>query len=194
MPFARWPLLKSLFSSRRRPSVSKRILPKRRMALEHLEQRTLLAIVTWDGGGGDFNWNNALNWSGDTLPGAGDDVTIGEAFSAITVVHNSGSTSINHITSHATLSITDGSQLSLDAPSTLHGISFIGGARLARAADVTITDSATINNGWLEVSGTTTVRAFAGRAVRGDSHVDQRLAIRGPGEWRPVELDEHEDY
>src|SRR5881409_4058189 len=28
---------------------------------------------TWDGGGGaDHNWSNPLNWSGDTIPGAGD--------------------------------------------------------------------------------------------------------------------------
>ncbi len=34
------------------------------------------ATVTWDGGGGSLSWQNATNWSGNVLPGAGDDVTI----------------------------------------------------------------------------------------------------------------------
>jgi hypothetical protein len=34
------------------------------------------ATVTWDGGGGNFTWQTAANWSGDILPGANDDVFI----------------------------------------------------------------------------------------------------------------------
>jgi len=34
-----------------------------------------LITKTWDGGGATNNWNDAANWSGDTLPGSGDDVT-----------------------------------------------------------------------------------------------------------------------
>src|SRR5204862_6693234 len=30
---------------------------------EQLERRALLAAVSWDGGGNDFNWSNPLNWS-----------------------------------------------------------------------------------------------------------------------------------
>src|SRR5437764_884468 len=47
-----------------RPSTRTR-RPIRRLRLQNLEDRTVPAIVTWDGGGGDFNWNNAANWSGD---------------------------------------------------------------------------------------------------------------------------------
>ena len=32
--------------------------------------------VSWDGGGGDLNWNNPQNWSGKALPGNSDDVVI----------------------------------------------------------------------------------------------------------------------
>src|SRR5882724_1154250 len=28
--------------------------------------------ITWDGGGATNNWSEAANWSGDTIPGAGD--------------------------------------------------------------------------------------------------------------------------
>lgn len=30
------------------------------------------STITWDGGGGDANWNTNANWSGDVAPGSGD--------------------------------------------------------------------------------------------------------------------------
>lgn len=47
-----------------------------RVVSERLEPRTLLAAAAWDGEGLDGDWHNPLNWAGDVLPGAGDDVTI----------------------------------------------------------------------------------------------------------------------
>lgn len=35
------------------------------------------ASLTWDDGGTTSDWTDAANWSGDTLPAAGDDVSIG---------------------------------------------------------------------------------------------------------------------
>ena len=32
------------------------------------------ATITWSGGGADNNWNTALNWSGGSVPGSGDNV------------------------------------------------------------------------------------------------------------------------
>src|SRR4051812_17118651 len=40
------------------------------------------ATISWDGGGGDFKWTTATNWSGDALPstvGLGDDLIFGVA-------------------------------------------------------------------------------------------------------------------
>ncbi|MBN8675095.1 MAG: hypothetical protein J0L56_13240 [Chitinophagales bacterium] len=34
------------------------------------------AIITWDGEGGDGQWNTASNWSGNIVPAAGDDVIL----------------------------------------------------------------------------------------------------------------------
>ena len=34
--------------------------------------KTSAANITWDGGGGDANWNTALNWSTDTVPTSTD--------------------------------------------------------------------------------------------------------------------------
>lgn len=46
------------------------------LAVERLEARMLLAAAAWDGEGLDGDWHNPLNWVGDVIPAAGDDVTI----------------------------------------------------------------------------------------------------------------------
>ncbi|MCA9050797.1 MAG: hypothetical protein KDA89_18795, partial [Planctomycetaceae bacterium] len=48
-----------------------------------LEDRCLLAAVSWDGGAGTLNWADALNWSADAIPAAGDDITINQPSSTI---------------------------------------------------------------------------------------------------------------
>ena len=62
---------RSTRSSRKQRKQSRRVTG-RRAFFEALEQRSLLA--TWDGGGGDDNWMTAANWTGDTVPVAGDDL------------------------------------------------------------------------------------------------------------------------
>src|SRR5262245_7238986 len=54
--------------------------------IEQLEDRTLLSAVAWDGGAGDGLWTSADNWSGDSVPGANDDVTIDVAGDATITV------------------------------------------------------------------------------------------------------------
>lgn len=51
--------------------------------MSHLSFFTLILLCTsvfsqkkWDGGGGNNQWNNALNWSGNTLPSITDDVVL----------------------------------------------------------------------------------------------------------------------
>ena len=44
-----------------------------------------VSSVFWDGGGDGTNWFDRFNWSGDQLPTAGDDVTIGSGFGTIQV-------------------------------------------------------------------------------------------------------------
>src|SRR5947207_14737780 len=58
-----------------------------RPRLEVLEDRLAPAVVTWDGSGGDFRWENAFNWSDDALPGSAADVQINTP--GITVSHTS---------------------------------------------------------------------------------------------------------
>ena len=47
---------------------------RRTFAMEPLEERTLLSVCTWDGGGADDNWYTPANWVGDARPSAGDEL------------------------------------------------------------------------------------------------------------------------
>ena len=67
-----------------------------------LERRTLLTAISWDGGAGPLNWNDAANWSGDVRPDVADTVTIGAAFSGVTIVSTANVT-VTSITSEAAL-------------------------------------------------------------------------------------------
>src|SRR5688500_5535771 len=93
---------------RRHESRDRRPRHALRPFLECLEDRTTPAAVLWDGGGGDFNWHNALNWSADALPGATDDAVIGSSFAGITVTSSLNAT-INSVQSEAGLTISGGS-------------------------------------------------------------------------------------
>lgn len=48
----------------------------KRARIETLDRRLFLDAVVWDGGGNGVSWTDPLNWSGDALPGANDDVLI----------------------------------------------------------------------------------------------------------------------
>ena len=79
----------------------------RGLRLEPLEERQMLAIVSWDGGAGDLLWSSAENWGGDVLPGTGDDVVI-DAAGDVTIVHDSGATEVASLTSEDSIQITGG--------------------------------------------------------------------------------------
>ena len=46
----------------------------RRVFFEHLEQRTLLSLCVWDGGGNNNHWSNPANWWAGLVPDANDDL------------------------------------------------------------------------------------------------------------------------
>ncbi len=89
------------------------------------------AVITWDGGGGNLNWLTAANWSGDVLPGPGDDVVI-DAAGSVTITL-AGNASINSLTCADALTCTSGTltlatTASIDGLVTLNGGSLSGGA------------------------------------------------------------------
>src|ERR1051325_7947914 len=93
--------------------------------MESLEQRTLLAAVSWTGQAGDNLWTTARNWSNDAVPTSADDVTINVAGSPTINLNNSQQsvrsldTSENVKLSASTLEIDAGLTLSSGAVVTL---------------------------------------------------------------------------
>jgi len=110
------------------------------------------ATVTWDGGGGDTDWMNALNWDTDMIPTSADDVDIEDA----TVVL-SNSTTVQRI------DLFGSADLTIDAGVTLTIDGFTGnddGFDVNNSAAVT-------NDGTLNISNIVGGSAADGLYVRG---------------------------
>ncbi len=94
--------------------------------VEHLEDRTVPAVVTWDGGAGSFNWGDLANWDQDQLPTSGDSVVIPDLAGDPTILLNVSAT-VKSITSaegfkidNQSLTLTEGASL-ISGPFTLQG-------------------------------------------------------------------------
>ena len=95
---------------------------RRRFVIEQLEDRRLLATVSWDGGGGNLLWSNPLNWSSDQLPGSSDDVTL-DASGLVTFGISSGEPAyVKSLTLRDSLLISQGTLNVMGAFSTDSGI------------------------------------------------------------------------
>lgn len=68
--------------------------------------RASAATVTWDGGGGDFSWQNRPNGSSNTLPAITDDVIINIAGAA--TITSSSNVTIRSLQSSNNLALTAG--------------------------------------------------------------------------------------
>lgn len=73
-------------SAERKRDVRKR--KNRGLFLESLEQRSLMAVFTWDGGGSDNNWLTADNWTANLAPAAGDDLVFPAGASQLSNTNN----------------------------------------------------------------------------------------------------------
>jgi hypothetical protein len=118
------------------------------------------AAITWDSAASGF-WDEPLNWSTDTVPGPGDDVTIAPAGSPITVT--------------VRISVTVGS-LVLAGPHALE---------IEAGSAVTITNGINLNGGnlaaagSLRVNGASTWNSAGESSIRGTFTNDGTLAITG---------------
>ena len=126
---------------------------------EALEGRRLLAVVAWDGGGNDTNWATPQNWSGDVVPGPGDDVTISLTSSNPTVRVTTGTQAVNSLTSTEAISVTGGT-LSLAAASQINAAFTLGGTgTLGGSGDVTLNGAVTWEDGTMGAGGRTLIPA-----------------------------------
>ena len=137
--------------------------------VESLEARMLLSAVVWAGGtaaGGDLNWNNAANWSGGAgIPGAADDVTIGDL-------------------GGATISVS-GTAVGIHSLHTSGAID-ISGTSFSLSANSDVNAKLQIDNGSLSIAGGLTLNgtAYVGAAdgsTRGDIYFDGTQTVGGTG-------------
>ena len=102
-------LRQSVSQNKRRNSTSRQLkcfIFRRRPTFELLEVRQMLTAVSWDGGGGNLLWSNALNWSNNQLPTTADDVTI-DASGSVTVTYDvANATTIKSLTLSDSLNAT----------------------------------------------------------------------------------------
>ncbi len=103
----------------RKPITKKRTRRQRvRLAVEPLEERVLLfgpATISWDGGGGDLQWFNELNWTEDRLPHDLDNVDLRVAGDPVTIVLPEEVTVINSLFSEENLDLGGGLTIKADA-------------------------------------------------------------------------------
>lgn len=110
---------------------SRRRLRSDALLADQLEPRTLLAALTWDGGGDGSSWSDPLNWSSDTLPGASDHAAIPAGVGPVTV---RGLTRIGGVSSLSPVRLS-GRLLATDAIELLGGGALASSSRL-RASGV----------------------------------------------------------
>src|SRR5262245_6943504 len=150
-----------------------------RLRFEQLEERCMLATVTWDGGGGNFDWNNDANWDGDKVPGAEDiavidlnetftiNLTTNVTIAGLTLGGNSGSQTLNLDTSR---------KLTINGPATItpHGVlilnesnSIEGTGTLSNQGTMEVQQSATISLSFENTTAGSILR-FGDRSCCGD--------------------------
>lgn len=112
------------------------------------------ATVTWDGGGGNLNWLTPANWSGDVLPGPGDDVVLDAA--GVTTITLAGNATVNSLNCADALTVINGTLtvgtnasvgglLSLVNGGITSGTWAIPGGMSASSATTNVLDGVTIN-------------------------------------------------
>ena len=142
---------------------------------------TCTGSICWDGGGGDFFWANALNWSTDALPGVADDVVID--FGGLTVdLDDVGVThTISSLFSNDNLTLTDGT-LSISNVATINGDLTLAGGNLDGAADVTLTGLTSWPNAASTIAGGGTLFATGGLDINFGAGTNRTFS-------RDIELD-----
>ncbi|MEZ6134264.1 MAG: RHS repeat-associated core domain-containing protein [Pirellulaceae bacterium] len=171
-----------------------RKLRRRKLRAELLEDRRMLATITWDGGptGSGTEWNSPENWNGDVVPGVLDDAVIGLDFASQTI-QLSGQTVLRSVDSQATLRMSHSSgSLSLAADSSIRGLDHLAGT-LTNAGVITIGQLWNWSGGSLTGGGTIQVGSEAlvlfsgsnislnGQAIDNSGSIDISLSSVGMG-------------
>ncbi|MFI5461718.1 MAG: hypothetical protein ACHRXM_40555, partial [Isosphaerales bacterium] len=145
----------------------------------HLEERTLLATVTWiNPAGGD--WDTAANWSSNAVPGSIDDAVI--ALPNITVTHNSGAGSVNSITSQDPIAL-NGGTLGIASASTINSSLTMSGGALVVSGKLSINALFALGDN-STISGIGTIDAYGGVTVISATLSGVTLNNHATATWR----------
>lgn len=133
-------------------------------SFETLEDRLAPAVIVWDGGGNDFNWNNPLNWSSDQTPTAADIAIINDT--GITITKTGNTTTIQAVQSAASLVLSGGTLTVTSGASQIDGTLTIDNSSLmVRGTGTSFTATAAVNlNGASLFSDQGGILALAGAA------------------------------
>ena len=124
-----------------------------RPRVELLEQRRLLSTVDWiSTTSGD--WNNAANWSTESVPGPSDDVVIDVSGASPTITIDSGNQSVNSLSTNDPLVLSGGS-LTVAAQSTIGGSFTLSGGTLNVGGPITLAGGSEWSGGALALQGNT---------------------------------------
>ncbi|HUB24180.1 MAG TPA: hypothetical protein VL992_02040 [Tepidisphaeraceae bacterium] len=115
--------------------------------MEMLESRVMLTTVTWSSATSG-NWNQASNWSNDSVPTAADDVVIAQPGVTVTVTASEAANSVTVAggASPSTLEIASAG-LTVSANSQINGGLLIDGGALTNGGTFTLAGSASFSNG-----------------------------------------------
>ncbi len=121
------------------------------LGLERLESRTVLSTINWINPlGGD--WDNASNWSSNSVPGAGDDAVLSIAVTNPIIHSLSNSDEVRSLTSQDPINISGGT-LAVDAASTVNNTLALSGGTLTGSGDLTVTTEFDLAGGFLSGAG-----------------------------------------
>ena len=155
-----------------------------RCLCEPLEQRVMLATVFWDGGAATTSWHDAANWSGDTLPGAADDVVIEVIGSDPTIEHSDPVlTTVRSIVSKEPISLSGGTVSVSDGWSQWRKLTVSAGATIDGAGDLAIKDELTWTGGTMQGAGRTMIVPGAAAWIQGDVSLGRTLTNHGTLHW-----------
>jgi hypothetical protein len=138
----------------RRPAQSRfrRLFRSLPLRLELLEDRMLLATVSWDGGAGTLRWDDPQSWNTDNLPVSSDDAVIGTAFTGLTITHDAGSVSVRSLASAEAVRVTGGSFALGSATSEVDDCFTVSGGLLLIGNSTVNGAGSLINNATLQLS------------------------------------------
>lgn len=143
---------------------------RRSLHCEPLEQRQLLSLCVWDGGGGNGLWTNRFNWQNDVAPVAGDDLKFAGTVQTSTQNDFTAGTSFHSIEfANTGLSITSNSN-SFVLPANAYIYVDTGTATIA--ANIAL-------DGWLNVSAAGASLTISGALSNDGSNAGRVKVLAG---------------